>query len=208
MSTRLLTMLAGALLATPAMAQDGADSQRLLDAIELPGKAETVRAAGMSASEVSEALSAAKANGLGATGALGLLGASSAVGDAFRGSFGAYVSEQLAAGKRGQDLADAILAETTTRRGGAEAAPADVAGGKRADPPPHDRRAAAAAADGKTEVRPASGHDRRAAAAAADNKAAATPEPASGHDRRAAAAERRATEATPAPDANKTKGGK
>jgi hypothetical protein len=121
-------ILAGALLATPVMAQDGKKdaSKRILDAIALPEKAEALRGSGMSADEVRGALDAAEMAGVSATETTELIDAatSSEDGDAWQGNFGSYVKSQLDSGLRGQELAEAIKAEKSVRKADKEAAKA------------------------------------------------------------------------------------
>ena len=126
-NTLTIALLAGALLATPALAQDSepdkAAAKRALAAIELPEKAKGLRDSGMDAGEVADALGAVEEAGLSAEDATALIdaAASSEDGDAWQGNFGSFVKSQVQDGKRGKELAAAIHAEKAARKADKEA---------------------------------------------------------------------------------------
>ena len=126
-NTLTIALLAGALLATPALAQDSESkkdaAKRALAAIELPEKAKGLRDSGMGDGEVADALSAVEEAGLPAEDAAELIdaAASSEDGDAWQGNFGSFVKSQVQDGKRGKELAAAIHAEKAARKADKEA---------------------------------------------------------------------------------------
>jgi len=102
-------------LAAPLSAQDDAKSKRaeILAALDLPTQAQALRDKGAEKGQVKEALRAARGKKLKAKETRDLLKSASDAADEHGTveNFGTFVKSQLAAGKRGRDLAAAIRAE-------------------------------------------------------------------------------------------------
>lgn len=144
------------LVATALAAPDGG----LGRAIDLPAKAKAVRARGVPAREVEQALKAAKQRGLGADEAADLLDAEDEAAAGGRiDNFGDFVQQKLDEGLRGRELAQAIREEHARR--GIGGGPPEGKGGKGKGPdgepgPPEGKGGKGKGPDG--EAGPPEGH--------------------------------------------------
>lgn len=119
MRTSLILLVTGLAFAEEPAAPPaaGVSSEAALRALDLPLAAQRVRRAGVPESDVKQALDGMKGAGQSAADADEALVATaeSVEKDGPIDNFGAFVQEQLAAGKRGKDLAAAIHAEHEAR---------------------------------------------------------------------------------------------
>jgi hypothetical protein len=114
--------------------------EQLLKAVQLPKKADEVRAKGVPPAEMKEALDAAKAKGIRAHEMADLTNVQSkAIDEHGRiDNFGSFVKSKLNEGLRGRELAAAIRAEHAKRGmgpGGSHGKPADAGKGQAGEKP-------------------------------------------------------------------------